>query len=65
MATLRKLGRESTPTFSQAGRSITKTREPRHVEARKDRRPEAQEKVLQEQAPLQTLSAGSTQGAQG
>ncbi len=65
MATLRKLGRESTPTFSQARRSITKTREPRHVEVRKDRRPQAQEEVLQEQAALQTLPVGAAQGPQG
>ena len=31
MATFLKLGRELTCRFSQFGRSITKTREPRHV----------------------------------
>ena len=37
----------------------------RECEAQQVRRPQTEEKVLPQQAPLQTLPAGAAQGAQG
>ena len=68
MATFLKLGRESTLVIVAVrvpDHENDENSEMRECEAQQVRRPQTEEEVLPQQAPLQTLPAGAAQGAQG